>query len=109
MMLSSLAPAPIGTVPYVADHDDMLVDRLAAGDDDALKELFDRYSGFVLGLARRGAHNEQGAGEVVQEVFASIWAEPQRVKASRGPLRGDLGGVTHSPAGGGGGRQVRPP
>jgi len=98
MMLSSLAPAPIGTVRYVADHDGMLVDRLAAGDDDALKELFDRYSGFVLGLARRVTHNEQVAEEVVQDVFASIWAKPQRFNASRGSLRAYLGVLTYSRA-----------
>jgi len=98
MMLSSLAPAPIGTVRYVAEHDDTLVDRLAAGDDDALKELFDRYSGFVLGLARRVTRNEQVAEEVVQDVFASIWAKPQRFNASRGSLRAYLGVLTYSRA-----------
>src|SRR5436190_833457 len=97
-MLSSLAPAPVGTVRCVADHDGMLVDRLAAGDDDALKELFDRYSGFVLGLARRVTHNEQVAEEVVQDVFASIWAKPQRFNASRGSLRAYLGVLTYSRA-----------
>ena len=76
----------------------MLVDRLAAGDDDALKELFDRYSGFVLGLARRVTHNEQVAEEVVQDVFASIWAKPQRFNASRGSLRAYLGVLTYSRA-----------
>jgi len=98
MMLSSLAPAPVGTVRYVAEHDTVLVDRLAAGDDDALKELFDRYSGFVLGLARRVTHNEQVAEEVVQDVFASIWAKPQRYNASRGSLRAYLGVLTYSRA-----------
>ena len=98
MMLSSLAPAPIGTVRYVAEQDGLLVDRLAAGDDDALKELFDRYSGFVLGLARRVTHNEQVAEEVVQDVFASIWAKPQRFNASRGSLRAYLGVLTYSRA-----------
>ena len=76
----------------------MLVDRLTAGDDHALKELFDRYSGFVLGLARRVVHNEQVAEEVVQDVFASIWAKPQRFNASRGSLRAYLGVLTYSRA-----------
>jgi RNA polymerase sigma-70 factor (ECF subfamily) len=97
-VLSSLAPAPIGTVRYVADNDGMLVDRLAAGDDDALKELFDRYSGFVLGLARRVTHNDQVAEEVVQDVFASVWAKPQRFNPNRGSLRSYLGVLTYSRA-----------
>jgi len=96
--MSSLAPSPIGTVRDVADHDSMLVDRLAAGDDDALRELFDRYSGFVLGLARRVTHNEQVAEEVVQDVFASIWAKPTRFNPARGSLRAYLGVLTYSRA-----------
>jgi RNA polymerase sigma-70 factor (ECF subfamily) len=82
----------------VADHDTLLVDRLAAGDDHALKELFDRYSGFVLGLARRVTHSEQVAEEVVQDVFTSIWSKPQRFNPARGSLRAYLGVLTYSRA-----------
>jgi len=69
--------------------------RLAAGDDDALGELFDRYSGFVLGLARRVTRSNGVAEDVVQDVFASIWMHPQRFDPSRGSLRSYLGMLTY--------------
>jgi RNA polymerase sigma-70 factor (ECF subfamily) len=81
---------PIGKVGAVVD-DDVLVARLAAGDDDALGELFDRYAPFVLGLASRVAGNAGSAEDVVQEVFAALWAHPDRFDAARGSLRAYLG------------------
>jgi RNA polymerase sigma-70 factor (ECF subfamily) len=86
-----LGRRPLGKVPAVADHDGSLVARLAAGDDDALGELYDRYSGFVLGVARRVSRSNAIAEEVVQDVFASVWTSPQRFDASRGSLRAYLG------------------
>lgn len=85
----------VGTVSAVADQDSTLVARLVAGDDDAVGELFDRYSGFVLGLARRVARNRDIAEEVVQEVFASIWANPRRFDPARGSMRAYLGVLTY--------------
>jgi RNA polymerase sigma-70 factor (ECF subfamily) len=82
---------PLGNVRPVADHDDALVARLAAGDDDALGELFDRYAGFVLGLSRRVTRSNVIAEEVVQDVFASVWTNPQRFDSSRGSMRAYLG------------------
>jgi RNA polymerase sigma factor (sigma-70 family) len=73
----------------------VLVERLAGGDDSALADLYDRYAGFVFGLAHRMLMNRQAAEDVTQEVFFALWENPTRFEPGRGTLRGFLGTVTH--------------
>ena len=80
----------------MADHDRVLIARLMAGDDDAIGELYDRYSAFVLGLARRVTRSEAVAEEVVQDVFTSVWTNPHRYDAARGTLRAYLGALAYN-------------
>lgn len=79
----------------MADTDNVLVARLIAGDDDAVGELFDRYSGFVLGVARRVTRSSALAEEIAQDVFTLLWTHPQRYDAGRGTLRAYLGMVAY--------------
>ncbi len=72
-----------------------LVERLCDGDEAALGDLYDRYSGFVHGLALRVIRDRQAAEDVTQDVFVAIWQDPQRFDAARGTLRGFLGTMTH--------------
>lgn len=92
MVAVAVRPEPVvlGTVAYV-DEDDVLVARLAAGDDEAVGELFDRYGSFVLGLARRVTRSTQLAEDVAQEVFTALWSHPDRFDANRGSVRSFLG------------------
>ena len=76
----------------------MLVARLAAGDDEAVGELFDRHGSYVLGLARRVTGDTSSAEDVVQEVFTALWTNPQRFDAKRGSLRAFLGVQTYGRA-----------
>lgn len=73
----------------------VLVERLATGDDTALADLYDRYAGFVYGLANRMLMNRQAAEDVTQEVFVALWENPTRFEPGRGTLRGFLGTMTH--------------
>lgn len=73
----------------------VLVDRLCAGDEAALGELYDRYAGFVYGLALRTLIDKQAAEDVTQEVFVAVWEHPERIEPGRGSLRGYLGTLTH--------------
>jgi RNA polymerase sigma-70 factor (ECF subfamily) len=82
-------------VGVVEQRDHVLAARLAAGDDDAIGEVFDRYGAFVLGVARRIAGSVSIAEEVVQEVFVGLWQNPEGFDPQRGSLRAYLGVIAH--------------
>ena len=83
-------------VPTEARADErLLADRLEAGDDDALAEVYDRYSSVVFGIARKVTANRSLAEDVTQEVFVQLWETPGRFDADRGTLRGYLGVLAH--------------
>ncbi len=73
----------------------VLVERLTCGDETALVDLYDRYAGFVYGLAVRTLLERQAAEDVTQEVFVYLWEHPERIDPGRGTLRGFLGTLTH--------------
>ena len=73
----------------------VLAERLAGGDRSALVDLYDRYSGFVYGLALRTLTNRQAAEDVTQDVFVALWENPAQFEPGRGTLRGYLGTMTH--------------
>ena len=72
-----------------------LADRLVAGDETALREIYDQFASFVFGLARRVTANATMAEDVTQEVFVSLWEKPEAFDPSRGTLRAWLGVLTH--------------
>ncbi len=49
------------------------VERIAAGDSEALAQLYDRYSNLVHGMAYRLLNDAQLAEECTQDVFLAIW------------------------------------
>ena len=52
--------------------DDVLLDRLRAGDEDAFAQLLDDWSGGMLRLARSFVSTEASAAEVVQETWLAV-------------------------------------
>ena len=76
--------------------EEKLVERLRGGDDAALAELFDRYSGMLLGLAHRILGNSSDAEEVLQEVFLQVWRQVGRYDSSRSALSTWLVLITRS-------------
>jgi RNA polymerase sigma-70 factor (ECF subfamily) len=72
-----------------------LVARLAAGDPDALAEVYRQFSGLVFGLARRVLKEQSLAEDVTQEVFVFLWQHPERFDPSRGTLRTWLALLAH--------------
>jgi RNA polymerase sigma-70 factor (ECF subfamily) len=73
----------------------VLLERLAVGDETALVDLYDRYAGFVYGLAMRILGDQQAAEDVTQEVFVYIWEQAARIEPGRGTLRGFLATLAH--------------
>ena len=73
----------------------VLVERLAGGDETALSELYDRYAGFVYGLAVRTLLDRPAAEDITQEVFVFLVGAPGADRPGRGTLRGFLATLTH--------------
>jgi RNA polymerase sigma-70 factor (ECF subfamily) len=83
--------------PLGPDGDDFtLVARLAAGDDDALAVLYDRYGTVVYSLALRIVRDPATAEEVTQEVFVRLWRAAARFDPARGRLATWLLRITHN-------------
>jgi RNA polymerase sigma factor (sigma-70 family) len=70
-------------------------ERLVAGDEAALGELYDEFSPLVYGLAVRVTRDWAAAEDITQEVFVRVWEDPQAFDPARGSWRGWLGTMTH--------------
>jgi RNA polymerase sigma-70 factor, ECF subfamily len=70
-------------------------DRVVAGDDAALREVYDQYASFVYGLAVRVIGDTRAAEDVSQDVFVAFWERPGAFDPERGSLRTWLGTLTH--------------
>lgn len=63
-----------------------LVRRLRAGDEHALRELYDALAPWVLGLAYRILRDQDEAEEVVEDVFVRVWRQIHKHDPRQGPL-----------------------
>ena len=54
-------------------EDEVLVRRVASGDERALSGLYDRYAGLIYGTGMRYLGDRETAEELVQDVFTSVW------------------------------------
>jgi RNA polymerase sigma-70 factor, ECF subfamily len=71
----------------VEPTDALLTARLAAGDDHALAEAFDRFGPAVYGAALRVLGEWTAAQDVAQDVFVELWSHPGRYDPAAGSLR----------------------
>ena len=62
---------------------------------DAYELLYDRHGGAAFSLAYRMVGGRQGAEDVVQEAFFSIWRSRERYQAGRGSVRSWVLGIVH--------------
>lgn len=72
-----------------------MCDRLVAGDEAALGELYDQYSPLVYGLAAKVTRDSAAAEDITQDVFVRVWQDPQVFDPERGTWRAWLGMITH--------------
>lgn len=83
-------------VPSDAQRADTgVLQRLSARDPDALAEVYDRYSRRAYALARRITSDPSLAEDVVQEVFFTLWRNPDSYVAARGNFASWLLAMTH--------------
>ena len=85
---------PVGTLAERPDA--QLVCSVGEGDEEALWELYRRYSTMLLGLARRILGNTADAEEVLQEVFLQLWKQADRYRERRSSVSTWLGLITRS-------------
>ena len=86
--------SPRGARP-LSDWELDVRERLIAGDDAALGEVYDQFSSLVYGLAYRVIGDSRAAEDVSQDVFVWLWERPAAFDPARGSLRTWLGTLTH--------------
>lgn len=76
----------------------LLLDRIAQRDEAALKALYDRTASKLYGLALRVVAQREGAEDVLQESFITIWRAAGDYRASLSPPMAWLGLIVRSRA-----------
>ncbi|MGH9774109.1 MAG: RNA polymerase sigma factor [Candidatus Acidiferrales bacterium] len=79
-----------GSRPELAALDERLMRQVAAGNETAFAEIYDRYSGLVFSVASRVLRDAGAAEEVLQDVFYQLWRKAADFNPARGSLAGWL-------------------
>ena len=66
------------------ESDVVLLKAIAARDEAALAQLYDRYDRILFGLLMRILNNREEAEDVLQEVFLQVWRKAADFDESRG-------------------------
>ena len=82
----------------VASPDQELLQRIARGDEAALRELFTTYGPHAKALAQRVVASPALAEEVVQEVFLAVWRNAGDYRPELGSVRAWLFAAVHNRA-----------
>mgnify|MGYP005847958441 FL=1 len=78
-----------------AFSDEALLALVARGEEAALQQIFRRYAGAFLGLARRLGLDSASQEDVVQEVFSKIWRNSREFDPRRASARAWLLAIAH--------------
>jgi RNA polymerase sigma-70 factor (ECF subfamily) len=90
-----LEPVPdAGTDPR-AVASEVLLARVAKGDQAAFASLYDRVSDQVYGLVRRILRDPARSEEVAQEVLLEVWRQAARYEPDKGSAKGWVMTMTH--------------
>jgi len=79
-----------------APDDQALIAAIAAGNSNALEQLYDRYGSVVYRLALRMLKNRELAEDLVQEVFWRVWRRSASFTNDRGRVTQWLFGIAHN-------------
>jgi RNA polymerase sigma-70 factor, ECF subfamily len=75
-------------------NDGALISAVRSGNQDAMAQLYDRYSSVVYAVALRVLGDTAAAEDVLQEIFMQLWRNPGAFDASRGNLAPWLAVIT---------------
>lgn len=75
--------------------DAVLLQQIAAGDQAAVAEIYDRHCATVFGMAIRVTRDRGLAENVVQETFVSIWRSAPRFDMTRATARTWIVAIAH--------------
>lgn len=87
-----------GAASNVVSTDAMLVSAIRSGDEQAMAQLYERYSPIVYSVALRVLGNTAAAEDILQEVFMQLWRSPDMFDARRGSLAGWLAVIARNRA-----------
>jgi len=88
----------MATRPNVPVSDSQLVSRMAAGEDGALGDLYDRYGRTVYALVLAIVREPADAEEVVVDAFGQAWRSAADYDAARGSVGAWLATIARSRA-----------
>lgn len=75
-----------------------LISAMRSGDEAAMAQIYDRYSGVVYAVALRVLGETAAAEDVLQEVLMQLWRAPESFNANRGSLPGWLAVIARNRA-----------
>src|SRR3954452_3829136 len=81
--------------PAPDDPDREAIERLAAGELDALEKLYERYGTMAYSIALRITNDTTAAEDAVQEAFLGAWRNASRYVAGRGSVKTWLLAIVH--------------
>ncbi|XSG74335.1 RNA polymerase sigma factor [Herpetosiphon llansteffanensis] len=76
--------------------DNVLIRRIAQGDEQALSQLYDRYAATVMGIALKIVRQREIAEEITQEAFWRVWQRASTFDNSRGNCAPWLFGIARN-------------
>jgi RNA polymerase sigma-70 factor (ECF subfamily) len=85
-----------GTDPLTPREEQRLVANLLAGDEEAIRTVYRRYSRPVYTLGLRLLGSVEAAEELTQDVFLMAWRKASRFDATRGRLSTWLMAIAHN-------------
>ncbi|RPF25642.1 RNA polymerase sigma factor [Georgenia muralis] len=96
--MSTVAPprgrVPAGEVAAVDEDLDALGAAFRAGQPEAVRDAYERFSPMVFSIARRSLGNVADAEDVTQQVFVSAWRSRERFDPDRARIGAWLVGIT---------------
>lgn len=83
-LILSRQAAAAGSRSHAAGHDERLLAAVAAGDDFALGQLYDRHAGIAYAVALRVTGSATTAEEVVSDTFLRVWKSASSYAPDKG-------------------------